>query len=160
MDPLSIIGIFGYAVATDSQLETFDQTEDTKKQANVEAISLVLDAFTQAALRNPTASGTNVGQVAQAIDAVKSDPALKQEVTKAVLTTPGIMELVEVGGGIEKAREFDVKQQASDKPFWKASAVFWISVILLPLVYWLVGSLIVGGILDKIAALNISAPVG
>lgn len=33
------------------------------------------------------------------------------------------------------------------KPFWKTSAVFWVSMALLPLVYWFVGSMIVGGML-------------
>ena len=56
------------------------------------------------------------------------------------------MAILEVGGGVTKAREFDIQQQQQEKSFWRASAVFWISVLLLPMVYWLVGSLIIGGV--------------
>jgi muramidase (phage lysozyme) len=84
--------------------------------------------------------------VGQAAEKMAADPALAKAVQAAVVTHPDIMPLLEVGGGVAAAREADLKQQQADKPFWKASAVFWISVLLLPLIYWLVGSLIVGGV--------------
>lgn len=93
-----------------------------------------------------TATATHVGQT---VDALKDNPALIQKVQAAVLTEPSIMEtlaIVEIGTGIEGARKADAAQQAAAQPFWKVSAVFWISVLLLPLVVWYVGSSIVGGV--------------
>ena len=81
----------------------------------------------------------------EAVQKIVSDKAVAAAATQAVVTQPAIMEILEVGGGVEKAREFDVKQQAAAQPFYKTSAVFYISVLLLPIVYWLVGSLIMGG---------------
>jgi muramidase (phage lysozyme) len=106
-------------------------------ERNVGIAQVVLDTITKAS-GQPTLEG--------AVAAMQADPEVKQAVQKAVVTEPRIMEIMEIGGGIAKAREYDLAQQQNQQPFWRASAVFWISVILLPLVYWLVGSLIVGGI--------------
>jgi len=106
-------------------------------QRNTQTAGLVIDTIIKSA---------NAVNLQDAIDKAKADPALQATVHQAIVTEPTIMQLLEVGGGIEKAREQDLKQQAAAQPFWKTSAVFWISLILLPLVYWLVGSLIVGGI--------------
>lgn len=160
MDPFSIIATFGPMIANliPQLAKLFVDPEDKKQTRNIEAIQLVIDTFTKAGLGNPTASGTNVAQVAQAVEAVRADPILKAEVTKAVLTEPAIMAILEVGGGIAKAREYDIATMAASKPFWKSSAVFWISLVLLPMVYWLVGSLIVGGMMEKMAAAQIEVP--
>lgn len=88
----------------------------------------------------------NAATVGQAAEKMQADPELAKRVQAAVVTHPDVMPLLEVGGGVAAAREADLKQQAAAEPFWKASAVFWISVLLLPLIYWLVGSLIVGGV--------------
>jgi hypothetical protein len=81
-----------------------------------------------------------------AIEKMEMQPELKKDVAKAVLAEPYIAALVEVGGGVIKAREFDLATQNQPKPFYKTSAVFWISLILYPAVLWYVGSSIVGGI--------------
>lgn len=160
MDPFSIIAMFGPMIANliPQLAKLFVDPEDKKQTRNIEAIQLVIDTFTKAGLGNPAASGTNIAQVAQAVDAVRSDPVLKAEVTKAVLTEPAIMSILEVGGGIVKAREFDLVTMAADKPFWKTSAVFWISIVMLPIIYWLVGSLIVGGTLERMLSADVPMP--
>jgi muramidase (phage lysozyme) len=160
MDPFSIIAMFGPMIANliPQLAKLFVNPEDKKQTRNIEAIQLVIDTFTKAGLGNPAASGTNVAQVAQAIEEVRRDPMLKAEVTKAVLTEPAIMAILEVGGGIVKAREHDLATMAAEKPFWKTSAVFWISIVMLPIIYWLVGSLIVGGTLERLAAAEVVVP--
>lgn len=83
-----------------------------------------------------------------AVEKMQADPAVKESVQKAVVTEPVVMQtlqITEVGGGIAGARQADLVTQQQEKPFYKASAVFWVSVLLLPIVYWLVGSIIVGG---------------
>jgi hypothetical protein len=82
----------------------------------------------------------------EAVEKIQTDPAALKEATKAVLTEPSIMSILEVGGGVIKAREHDIATMQAEKPFWQTSAVFWISILLLPIVYWLVGSLIIGGV--------------
>ncbi len=122
---------------------------------------------TEVAARNQAAAQIALDTIASAtgsvnwqegVQKITDDPAARKVATEAVLTQPEIMGIMEVGGGIVAARENDLKVMASDKPFWKASAVFWVSVMLMPLVYWLVGSLIVGGLLEKLAASNIFLP--
>lgn len=145
MDPISLLAIFGPIIA--NLIPQVGKLFGGEKDAhNAQVVGAVFDAFTKAATGDPTASGSNVAHVAQAVQAVQADPQLKATVTQAVVTDPAILPLLEVGGGVVKAREHDLATMASDKPFWKASAVFWISVLMLPMVYWLVGSLIVGGV--------------
>lgn len=160
MDPFSIIAMFGPMIAQliPQLAKLFVDPEDKKQTRNIEAIQLVIDTFTKAGLGNPAASGTNVAQVAQAVEAVRTDPVLREEVTKAVLTEPAIMAILEVGGGITKAREYDLATMAAAQPFWKTSAVFYVSLILLPLVYWFVGSIIVGGAVARLASLELELP--
>lgn len=134
MGMFEIIGaLLGAAIPQISKL--FDQSEVAKR--NTAVAQLAIDTAVKA-----------VGAIneQQAIEKIQSDPAAKEAATAAILALPQVAQLLEVGGGIAVAREHDLKQQASAQPFWKTSAVFWISLILLPLVYWLVGSLIVGGI--------------
>lgn len=136
MDPFSILSIFGPALmqAIPQLGKLFVKPEDTRKQQNLETITLVLDTFAKAALNNQQASGTNLAQMAQAVENVQKDPVLKQEVVKTVLTTPGIMELVEIGGGVAKAREHGIAIQNADKPFWY-NPVVWVTVLFFPMMY-------------------------
>ena len=93
------------------------------------------------------ASGAS--NVQDAVEKMQADPTLIKTVTNAVVTDSTIqpmLSIVEIGGGIAGAREADRAQQDSDKPFYKTSAVFWISLMLMPMVLWYVGSSIVGGI--------------
>lgn len=87
-----------------------------------------------------------------AVEKMQTDADVKKQVQDAIVTHPEILPFMEVGGGAAGARTFDVEQQKQEKPFWQTSAVFWISVLLMPLVFWLVGSLIVGGMAEKLLA--------
>lgn len=108
-----------------------------KAERNTKAAQAVVDVTTKA---------LGVVNEQAAIERLAAEPEAIRTVKAAVLADPTIAALIEVGGGIKAAREFDLQQQAQPKAFWKTSAVFWISVLLLPLVYWFVGSVIVGGV--------------
>lgn len=108
-----------------------------KADRNVKAAQAVVDVTTKA---------LGVVNEQQAIETLAAQPERIAEVKAAVLADPTVAALIEVGGGVKAAREFDIVQQSQPKPFWKTSAVFWMSVLLLPLVYWFVGSVIVGGV--------------
>jgi muramidase (phage lysozyme) len=122
---------------------------------------------TEVAARNQAAAQIALDTIASAtgsvnwqegVQKITDDPAHREAATKAVLSQPEIMAIMEVGGGVAEARKADLAVMQSDKPFWKASPVFWISVLLLPIVYWLVGSLVVGGLVEKLAQANVFLP--
>jgi muramidase (phage lysozyme) len=95
---------------------------------------------------------TGQPNIQAAIEAMQADKTVKDAATQAVVTHPDILPFMEVGGGVAAARASDATVMQQEKPFYKTSAVFWVSILLLPLVYWLVGSLIVGGMLSKMPA--------
>lgn len=106
---------------------------------NVKAMEIVAQVVTDA---------TKSVNVVEAAEKLQADPEMKKVAQDALLADPVIASLLvgEAGGGIKAAREYDLKVMAQDKPFWRTSAVFWVSMILLPLIYWLVGSVIAGGV--------------
>lgn len=131
------------------QIMTLIKPNSVSTAKDAQVASTILNTVVQAA-GIVTADGkpapVDAASVGQAAEKMAADPTLAKQVQAAVVTHPDIMPLLEVGGGVAAAREADLKVMAAPEPFWKASAVFWISVILLPMVYWLVGSLIVGGV--------------
>lgn len=145
MDPLSLIAIFGPIISQliPSIAKLFDRKAETPEK--IAAATTAIDVFTKAAAGKVNASGTNAADIAVAVENARADPAVLQTATQRVLMEPSILSILEIGGGIAKAREYDLATMANDKPFWKTSAVFWISVMLVPLVYWFVGSVVIGG---------------
>ena len=105
---------------------------------NTQAAQVVVDAFKRAV---PGAVNEQ-----DALAKVEADPALKAQVKAAVMADPAVLALIEVGGGVKEARAADLAWAAAPKPFYKSSPVFWISMILLPMVVWYVGSSIAGGV--------------
>ncbi len=118
----------------------------TKTSAYAQLAQTILDVIV-----NKTAQ-PNLQAAVEAMQApTLQAKALTKEVQQAVVSHPEVIQFMEVGGGFAAARDSDLKMQAAAnapdaRPFYKTSAVFWVSVLLLPLVYWLVGSLIVGGV--------------
>jgi hypothetical protein len=133
-----IVGVIGSLL---SQLipvvaPLFDKKTETP--AKLDAATKVIDLLVKA---------TGSVNEQEAIQKLQADPALVQTVTQAIITNPTIMPMLEIStAGIAEARKADVAQQAAATPFWKTSAVFYISLILLPLIYWYVGSSVVGGV--------------
>ena len=66
----------------------------------------------------------------KAIDAVKATPALAVTAQQAVVTHPDIIGVMEIGPGIQAAREASVVMQNAERPFWYNPA-FAISFMLL-----------------------------
>lgn len=77
---------------------------------------------------------SNAANIQDAIERMQSDPNLQATVTQAVVTDPVIMGLLEVGGGIDKAREANLTVIESGKPIWTNPA-FVIFCLLSPLLY-------------------------
>jgi hypothetical protein len=107
-------------------------------QKNAQAAQMVVDTFTKAV---PGAINAQ-----DAIEKAHADPAVASAAVAKVMSDPAVLALVEVGGGVKDARAYDTQWATAPSPFYKSSPVFWISILLLPMVYWFVGSLIVGGV--------------
>lgn len=137
MDPFSLIAVFGPIIANliPQVAKLFDKKTETPEK--IAAAQKVIETVVQS---------TGAVNAQEAVQKMQADPAVLKAATVAVVSQPDIMAILEVGGGIAKAREFDLAQQAQALPFWKTSAVFWISMTLLPMVVWYVGSSIVGGV--------------
>lgn len=83
----------------------------------------------------------NAANAQEAVERVQSDPAAAAAVSKAV--QDNWFELAEAGGGgIDGARKADLAAQTAPGNAMLQSPSFWIAVMLLPLVYMLVASLI------------------
>lgn len=85
----------------------------------------------------------------EALDKLEAMPpaekaAAAAAVSQAIQTDPALsLALTAAGPSVEKARDYDIKVTQGEKGFLH-SPVFWISVLMLPMVYWFVGSVIAG----------------
>lgn len=133
MDPLTLIGIFGPVLAQlIPQIGTLFGGK--KDQQNVQAIATVLDTVVKATGQTGPADVATVGT---AVQAMQADKKVQAEVTKAVVTNPDIMPLLqvtEIGGGIGKAREAAATAQVADKPFWY-NPLTWVTLAFFPMMY-------------------------
>jgi hypothetical protein len=136
---LALVSAFGPLIAEmiPQVAKLFDRKAETPEKI----------AAAQKVIETITAASGSAG-VDEAVSKMQSSPEVLATVKAAVLTEPAISSILttEIGGGIAGAREADKATMASDRPFWKTSAVFWISMIMLPMVYWYVGSSVVGGV--------------
>ena len=112
----------------------FVNPEKPKDARTLEAIQIVFDTIQKA---------TGTSNVQAAVEAMRGDLGVRETAIKAVVTEPTIMAVLEIGGGIEKAREANVATIVADKPLWKNPALV-ITVLLLPLVYTVTFSVLLG----------------
>ena len=124
-------------------------------ERNTDLAQLLISTIIQAAGTGsvPTAAAaSNTAAVAQAqqqqmaefasaLAAMQADAKTQKAVIDAVLSEPTIQGLLEVGGGIEKAREFGIAVQASDKSLWK-NPTFAISMAFFPMMYMIVAAVL------------------
>ena len=136
---LALVSAFGPLIAEmiPQVAKLFDRKAETPEKI----------AAAQKVIETITAASGSAG-VDEAVSKMQSSPEVLATVKAAVLTEPAISSILttEIGGGIAGARDADRATMTSEKPFWKTSAVFWISMIMLPMVYWYVGSSVVGGV--------------
>lgn len=111
-----------------------DQSEVAKR--NTKAAELVVNTIVEA---------SGKADLPTALEEMQRDPVLKQAVAQAVVSQPEIMGLLEVGGGVKEAREFALHAQVAERPFW-FNPVFWITLLFLPLIGWIIGSVLIGGV--------------
>lgn len=128
MDPLTLIATFGPMIANlIPQVAKLFSSGSEVATRNVAAASAVFDTVVKAA---------DAANIQQAVEKMQSDPALAAKVQQAVVTDPAVMGLLEIGGGIQKAREMNLSMQNADKPFWFNPA-FWFTMVLLAMPFML-----------------------
>jgi muramidase (phage lysozyme) len=132
--------------------------DSPQSEKNAKAAELVAGIATAA---------TGTKNVQEAVEAIESDPAQAQAYREAVKDR--YYELSEVGGGVEAARKADAAVMLNAGPWWQVfrSPSFWIALVLLPLVYLVVGSVIglwggqwSDGSRDSIAGLVVGGIIG
>jgi muramidase (phage lysozyme) len=92
-----------------------------KTVQNLSIAQTVLDTVVKAA---------NATNVQDAVEKLQASPPLVQAVTKQIVNDPQIVGLLEIGGGIEKARQADQVATQAEKPFWFSQA-FWITLLVI-----------------------------
>ena len=79
-----------------------------------------------------------------AIKKMQADPVVLKKVQEAVVTHPEIIGVLEIGGGIPAAREYNLAVQKADKSFLHNPSI-WVTVALLPLIYYVTLAIMAGG---------------
>lgn len=128
MPILSILAAFGPLLAQllPQFAKVLNPSEEDKKNSQVlQTAQMVVDTIVK------STSATNVQD---AVEKLSSSPTLTKSVQEEIITDPQIMQLMEIGGGIEKAREFNIQVAQAEKPFWY-SPTPWITLALIPLIY-------------------------
>jgi muramidase (phage lysozyme) len=140
VDPLTAISLIStigpYIVNLIPQVKKLFDPGVPVAERNVNAAVAVLQTISEVAKEQ---------DVRVAVTKMQADPALRQEVTNAVLTHPEVVGLLEVGGGIVKAREYGLQVQNAEKPFWY-NPVFVVTCMFMPAIFWMIGSIIVAGV--------------
>jgi hypothetical protein len=130
---LALISAFGPMLAEllPFAAKAFSKDGDTPQK--IEAATKIIQVVTQATAQ-PTLQG--------AIEAMQSSPEVLTTARNAVATDKEIQGLLELGGGIEKAREANLAVQNADKPFWYNPAFSFVMVAIVPPLYGVVGFLL------------------
>lgn len=146
MPILAILSALGPILGTFiPQIAKALKPESVSAAHDAQTAQLILNTIAQAAGVLQPGQDAGMTETAAAVDKMSGDAALVKSVTQAVVNHPQIMPLLEVGGGVKQARADDLT--AATTPTFKLtkSAVFVMSLVLIPIIYWLVGSLIAGG---------------
>ena len=116
-------------------------------ERNIKAAELVISAAKDAI------GATNEQEL---VEKIASDPAAAEIVRKGI---EGVWyQLQEVGGGIAAAREANAKASTPGNEFWRQPA-FWITLMLLPLVYGTVWRVLTGDFPSEVQSMVVSAVV-
>jgi muramidase (phage lysozyme) len=83
----------------------------------------------------------------EAVEIVKTDPAQAKAADDAVRANAYEIAGVDMSG-VGEARKHDQIRAAEPIPFWKSSPAFWITVLLMPLLYYTVRTILTGSVAE------------
>lgn len=145
MAPFVAAAIPALLQAAPALIRLFGKGEQAEKNAKAAEVAVEI---AKAVTDQQTAEG--------AVAAIQADPELATSYAKAVEAQWYELTGEAGGGGIEGARKHDAAAQATGKP-WMSPAL-WVSVMLVPLVYMVVGAVMFGqGWTNDIRAMVVSS---
>lgn len=103
-------------------------------QRNLGLAQVALNTIVQAAGVAKAGEEATLASTAAAVEKMQGDAALLAQVKAAVLTQKDIMEVLEIGPGIQKAVEHSIVMQTAERPFWYNPLV-WVTAGFFPMMY-------------------------
>ena len=130
---LAIISAFGPLLAEmiPQIAKAFDKKSETP--AKIEAATKIIDTVVKA---------TGTTNIQAAVELMQQSPEALRTARDAVVTEPTIIGLLEIGGGIEVAREANLAVQNAPQGFWRNPAFWFVMTAVVPPLYGVVGVLL------------------
>ena len=130
---LSLISAFGPLLAEmiPQIAKAFDKKSETPTK--IEAATKIIDTVVKA---------TGTTNIQAAVELMQQSPEALRTARDAVVTEPTIIGLLEIGGGIEVAREANLAVQNAPQGFWRNPAFWFVMTAVVPPLYGVVGVLL------------------
>lgn len=128
-------------------LKTFTDDGQTVPERNIAAVQIAVEAAKQAV-------GASNEQAL--VETLKNDPEAAAKVRAAVDSQ---WAMITDASGVPDARKQDAALTQSEKGFWH-SPVFWITLMLLPMVYYVVDAVLTGNFTSDVKAMVIGVVMG
>lgn len=130
---LALISAFGPLLAEmiPQIAKAFDKKSETP--AKIEAATKIIDTVVKA---------TGTTNIQAAVELMQQSPEALKTARDAVVTEPTIVGLLEIGGGIEVAREANLAVQNAPQGFWRNPAFWFVMTAVVPPLYGVVGVLL------------------
>lgn len=130
---LALISAFGPLLAEmiPQIAKAFDKKSETP--AKIEAATKIIDTVVKA---------TGTTNIQAAVELMQQSPEALKTARDAVVTEPSIIGLLEIGGGIEVAREANLAVQNAPQGFWRNPAFWFVMTAVVPPLYGVVGVLL------------------
>ena len=130
---LALISAFGPLLAEmiPQIAKAFDKKSETP--AKIEAATKIIDTVVKA---------TGTTNIQAAVELMQQSPEALKTARDAVVTEPTIIGLLEIGGGIEVAREANLAVQNAPQGFWRNPAIWFVLIAIVPPLYGVVGVLL------------------
>lgn len=156
MGPLALLSMFGPLITgmLPQVRNIVNPPPDSNASKNLDLAQLLINTIITAAgtaaapppatPAAPSAESQQMAQLAAAVTAMQNDLELQKKVREAVVTEPRIMDtlqVVEFGGGVEKAAERGLAIQQAERPFWY-NPVVWVTAALIPMMYLIVAQIL------------------
>src|SRR5574343_871305 len=147
MAPFLLAALPALFDAVPKLVKSFSDDGVTVPQRNQHAIQIAVDVAKQA---------LNVQTEQQLAEAVKADPQAAAAVRAAIDAS---WATITDASGVPDARKADAALTHGEKGFWH-SPVFWITLLLLPMVYYVVHAVLIGDFTSDVKAMVIGVVMG
>lgn len=147
MAPFLMAALPALFEAVPKLVKTFTTDGQTVPERNVAAVQIAVEAAKQAV-------GASNEQAL--VEALKNDPTAAATVRAAVDAS---WAMITDASGVPEARKADAALTHGEKGFWH-SPVFWITMVLLPMIYYVVYAVLTGNFTSDVKAMVIGVVMG